>query len=181
VHDTQGDLAFYSGDNKAAKDHYQQALQMANRAKAPATILMARLNLARVGIAEGRSAAVVNDLRSISQEADRQGMKYLALVSSVDLATAMINSKDYAHAQDVLNQALNTSEKLGTRMQTALIHFQLGNLLQQKGDAQGAKAQYGQATGMLDEIQKEQGAEKVMQRADLKAVYDRAKQGSTGA
>jgi tetratricopeptide (TPR) repeat protein len=139
------------------------------------------LNLARVGIAEGKSASVVNELRSISQEADRQGMKYLALVSSVDLATAMINSKDYARAQDVLNQALNTSEKLGTRMQTALIHYELGNLLQQKGDAQGAKAQYGQATSLLDEIQKEQGAEKVMQRADLKPVYDRSKQGSTGA
>jgi tetratricopeptide (TPR) repeat protein len=134
-----------------------------------------------VGIAEGRSAAVVNDLRSISQEADKQGMKYLALVSSVDLGAAMINNKDYARAQDVLNQALNTSEKLGTRMQTALIHYQLGNLLKQKGDKQGATAEYGQASSLLDDIRKEQGAEKVLQRADLKTVYNASKQGSTGA
>jgi len=181
VHNAQGDLAFYSGDNKAAKEQYRQALQMATHAKAPEPILVSRLNLARVGIAEGRSAAVVNELRTISQEADKQGMKYLALVSSVDLAAALINTKDYARAQDVLSQALNTSEKLGTRMQTALIHFELGNLLKQKGDAQGAKAEYGQATNLLDELQKEQGSEKVLQRADLKAVYDRSKQGSTGA
>jgi serine/threonine protein kinase/tetratricopeptide (TPR) repeat protein len=181
VHNTQGDLAFFSGDNKTAKEQYQQALQLATRAKAPETVLISRLNLARVGIAEGRSAAVVNDLRSISQEADKQGMKYLALVSSVDLGAAMINNKDYARAQDVLNQALNTSEKLGTRMQTALIHYQLGNLLKQKGDKQGATAEYGQASSLLDDIRKEQGAEKVLQRADLKTVYNASKQGSTGA
>jgi hypothetical protein len=34
---------------------------------------------------------------------------------------------------------------------------------------------------MLDEIKKEQGAEKVLQRADLKPVYERAAQGATAA
>ncbi len=178
VHNTQGDLAFYSGETKAAKEQYQQALQMATRVKALETVLVAKLNLARVAIAEGRSAAVIGDLRGISQDADRQGMKYLALVSSVDLATALVNNKDYAHAKEVLDQALNTSEKLGVRLQTALIHYQLGNLAKQKGDAQGAAAEYRQAASMLDEINKEQGAEKVLQRADLKPVYERATQGA---
>ena len=66
VHNTQGDLAFYRGDTKAAKEQYQQALQLAQRAKAPETILVAKLNMARVAIAEGRSASVINDLRGIS-------------------------------------------------------------------------------------------------------------------
>jgi eukaryotic-like serine/threonine-protein kinase len=171
VQNTQGDIAFYSGDNKAAREHYQQGLQLAQKAKAPEAVLTSRLNLARVAIAEGRSASVVNELRSISQDADRQGMKYLALVSSVDLATAMINSKDYAGASRVLDQALNTSEKLGIRLQTALIHFQLGNLSKQKGDASSAAAEYKQAASLLDEIKKEQGAEHTLDRADLKAVY----------
>ncbi len=179
VHNTQGDLAFYSGETKAAKEQYQQALQMAMRAKAPETVLISKLNLARVAIAEGRSAAVIADLRGISEDADRQGMKYLALVSSVDLATALVNNKDYAHAKEVLDQALNTSEKLGVRLQTALIHYQLGNLAKQKGDAQGAAAEYRQSASMLEEIKKEQGAEKVLQRADLKPVYERATQGAT--
>ncbi len=176
VYNTQGDLAFFSGDNKAAKEHYQQALQTATKAKAPESILTSRLNLARVGIADGRSAAVVNDLRSISQDADKQGMKYLALVSSIELATALTNTKDYARAQEVLNQALNSSEKFGTRLQTALVHFALGNLLKQKGDASGSASEYKQAASLLDDIKKEQGSDKVLQRADLKAVYDRSKQ-----
>ena len=176
VHNAQGDLAFFGGDNKAAKDQYQQALQLATKAKAPESILTSKLNLARVGIAEGRSAAVVNDLRSITQDADKQGMKYLALVSSIDLATALTNTKDYTRAQEILNQALNTSEKLGTRLQTALVHFALGNLLKQKGDASGSASEYKQAAGLLDDIKKEQGSDKVLQRADLKAIYDRSKQ-----
>jgi eukaryotic-like serine/threonine-protein kinase len=181
VHNTQGDLAFYSGETKAAKEQYQQALQMAMRAKAPETVLISKLNLARVAIAEGRSAAVTTDLRGISADADRQGMKYLELLSSVDLATALVNNKDYAQAKEVLDQTLNTSEKLGVRLQTALIHYQLGNLAKQKGDRQGAAAEYRQAVGMLDEIMKEQGAEKVLQRVDLKLVYERATQGATAA
>jgi serine/threonine protein kinase/tetratricopeptide (TPR) repeat protein len=180
VDNTQGDVAFYSGDNKTAKEQYQQALQLAQRAKSPETVLISRLNLARVGIAEGRSSAMVSELRNISQDADRQGMKYLALVSSVDLATAMVNSKDYAGASRVLDQALNNSEKLGVRLQTALIHFQLGNLAKQKGDASGAAAEYKQAAGLLDDIKKEKGAEHVLDRADLKKVYAEAAQ-SEGA
>ena len=176
VHNTRGDIAFYGGDTKVAKEQYQQALQMAQHAKNPESVLVTRLNLARVAIVEGRSSSVIGELRTISQDADRQGMKYLALVSSVDLATAMVNSKDNAHAKDVLNQALNTSEKLGVRLQTALIHYQLGNLLKQTGDASGSAAEYRQSAGILEEIKKEQGAEKVLQRADLKSVYERSTQ-----
>ena len=178
VHSTQGDLAYFRGDLKSAREQYQQALQLAQRAKSPETVLVAKLDLARVNMAEGRSSSVINDLRSISQEADRQGLKYLALLSSVDLGTAMVNSKDYGHAKEVLDQALNNSEKLGVRLQTALIHYQQGNLLKQTGDASGAASQYRQAAGILDEIKKEPGAEHVLERADLKTIYAQAAEGA---
>jgi eukaryotic-like serine/threonine-protein kinase len=178
VHNSQGDIALYLGDNKTAKEQYQQALQLATHVKAPEAVLASRLNLARVAIAEGRSGSVINDLRTISQDADRQGMKYLALVSSVQLSSAMINNKDYLHAKAVLEQSLNTSEKLGTRLQTALIHYQMGNIFKQTADPSGSKDQYRQALTILDEIKKEQGAEHVLERADLKAVYNASTQGA---
>ncbi len=178
VHNTQGDIAFYRGDAKAAKEQYQQALQTAQHAKGPETLLKSKLNLARLAIAEGRSSSAIGELRAISQEADRLGMKNLALVSSIDLATAMLNGKDYAHARQELDNALNSSEKLGTRMQTAQIHFQLGNLLKQTGDAASAAGQYRQAASLLDEIKKEPGAEHVLERADLQAIYTESTQGT---
>jgi eukaryotic-like serine/threonine-protein kinase len=178
VHITQGDLAFFRGDYKAAREQYQLGVQGATRAKAPETVLVAKLGLARVGIAEGRSQSVIGDLRNLSQEADRQGMKYCALASSVDLASAMISNKDYSHAQQELDRALNTSEKLGTRLQTATIHYLMAKLLKQTGNASGASAQYRQAVTLMDEIKKEPGAEKTLARTDLQALYTEASQGA---
>ncbi len=82
----------------------------------------------------------------------------------------MIKNKDYSHARQALDQALNTSEKLGTRLQTAVIHFQMGNLLKQTGDGSGAADQYRQADALLEEIKKEPGAEHILDRADLRAM-----------
>jgi len=174
VHNTRGDMAFFAGDLKTAKDNYQQGLQFATRGKAPEIVLISKLGLARVAVAEGRSQAAVSDLKSLTQEADRQGMKYVGLVSSVELASAMINVKDYPHAQQQLDQALNTSEKLGTRLQTATIHYLLGKLAEQSGNASASQNQYRQAANLFEEMKKEPGAERLLDRSDLKVMYKAA-------
>jgi eukaryotic-like serine/threonine-protein kinase len=168
---TQGDAAFYRGEYKAARNAYEQAAQAAAKTKDREKTLIPKMNLARVSIAEGRAQAAVPELRAAIQQADRLHLKYYWLRGSVDLAEAMIKSKDYAHARQQLDQALNTSEKMGTRLQTAIIHFQLGNLLKQTGDASGTAGQYRQAATLLDEIKKEPGAEHILDRVDLKVIY----------
>jgi tetratricopeptide (TPR) repeat protein/predicted Ser/Thr protein kinase len=178
---TQGDAAFYRGDYKAARSAYEQAALAAAKAKDREKMLIPKMNLARVSIAEGRAQAAIPDLRAAIQQADSLHLKYYWLRGSVDLAEAMIKSKDYAHARQALDQTLNTSEKLGTRLQTAIIHFQLGNLLKQTGDASGSAGQYGEAATLLDEIKKEQGAEHILDRADLKAMYNDSTQGAQKA
>jgi serine/threonine protein kinase/tetratricopeptide (TPR) repeat protein len=177
VHNTRGDMAFLAGDVKAAKESYQQGFQFASRAKAPETILVAKLNLARIAVREDRSQAVVTELKSLEQEADRKGMKYWALESSVELASAMISGKERAPAQQQLDQALNTSEKMGTRLQTATIHYLLGKLAEQSGNATAAQNQYRQAANLFEEMKKEPGAEKILQRSDLKAMHELASKG----
>jgi len=103
-------------------------------------------------------------------------MKFMGLVSSVNLATALINSKDYVAGRQELDRALNASEKMGTRVQTAAIHSSLGEIALKTGDAAGAVTQHKQATALLDEIKKEPGAERIMERVDLKAIYNDAAQ-----
>ena len=175
---TQGDAAYYRGDYKAARSAYEQAAQVAANTKDRGKILISRMNLARDSIAEGRTQAAIPELRAAIQQAETLHLKYDWLRGSVDLAEALIKSKDYAHARQELDQALNTSEKLGTRLQTAIIHFQLGNLLKQTGDASGAASQYRQAAALLDEMKKEPGAEHILDRADLKTVYKESIQGA---
>jgi len=175
---TRGDAAFYRGEYNSARGAYEQAALIASRKKERQSLLIAKMNLARVAIAEGRAQAAIPELRAAIQEADTLHLKYYWLRGSVDLAEAMIKNKDYAHARPQLNQAMNISEKLGTRLVTAIIHFQLGNLLKQTGDAPGAAGQYRQAVTLLDEIKKEQGAEHILDRADLKVMYIEATQGA---
>ncbi len=176
---TQGDIAYYGGDLKAARGFYEQAATAAARAKDRDKATLARLNLARVTVAEGKPAA--SDLKAAIQQADSQHLTYYALRGSVDLAEATIKSKDYAQARQMLENDQTRSEKLGTRIETARIHFLLGEAIRLGGDPRAATSQYGQAMRALDDLKKEAGSEHLLDRADLKAIYAEAsKQFSSG-
>jgi eukaryotic-like serine/threonine-protein kinase len=178
---TRGDVAFYRGDMKAARSAYEQAASIAAKSKQKDLALIARMNLARVTLAEGRSQAAINDLRKGIQQADEMHLRYFSVRGSVDLAEAMINLKDYSHARTELENALGASEKLGLRIEGARIHYLLGKLAKLTGSGNDATAQYRQVVSMLNEIKAEPGAEKLLQRPDLKAIYDDSMQGSQAA
>jgi serine/threonine protein kinase/Tfp pilus assembly protein PilF len=176
---TQGDVAYYSGDFKAARGFYEQAAAAAAHGKDRDKAAIARLNLGRVSVAEGKPAAA--DLKAAVQQADSQHLTYYALRGSVDLAEATIKSKEYAQARQMLENDQTRSEKLGTRIETARIHFLLGEAIRLGGDPRAATGQYGQAMRALDDLKKEAGAEHLLDRADLKAIYAEAsKQFSSG-
>jgi serine/threonine protein kinase/tetratricopeptide (TPR) repeat protein len=178
---TQGDVQFYRGDFKGAGGFYDQAARAASRGTDREQILISKLNLARVAIAGGRAQSAVGDLRTLTQQADALNMKYLALESSVDMADAIVENKDYSHAQQELQADLGKSEKLGTRYQTVRIQYLLGNAVRLAGDATEASGHYRQALNLLDEMKKESGAEKLLQRQDLKSMYDESTHWSAGA
>jgi tetratricopeptide (TPR) repeat protein/predicted Ser/Thr protein kinase len=170
VSNSQGDVAFYQGDFKAAKSSYEQALRLASRTSDKDVLLAAKLNLARLAVADGRSHSAIGDLKSLAQQADAQGRKYISVASSVLLADAMTKNKDYAAARQELQRSLGRSEKLGLRLESARIHYLLGTALRLSGNASEASSQYREAARMLDEIGKEQGAEHLIERFDLKTI-----------
>ncbi len=172
---TQGNVQRYRGDWKAARGFYEQALRAASRGTDPDQILISKLHLAEAALAEGHGQTVV-DFRNLAQQANSRGLKYLSLQSSVDMAEAMIESKDYSHAQQELQTALSTSEKLGSRYLSARIHYLLGNALRLGGNAAEASTHYRQALSLIDEMRKEPGAEKLLERADLKSLVTQASQ-----
>jgi tetratricopeptide (TPR) repeat protein len=173
---SQGDAAFYQGDLKAARSAYEQALRLASHTADKDILLTSKLNLARLNVADGRSRIEVSDLRTLGQQADAQGRKYISVASSVLLAEALITNKDYSAARQELQRDLGRSEKLGLRLETARIHYLLGTSLRLSGNAPDAAAQYREAVRLLDEIGKEPGAEHVNERYDLKPVYADAAQ-----
>ena len=178
---TRGDIAFYRGDYKAAGAAYAQAAAAATKSKDREKALIAKANLARVAIAEGRSSSAIGELRSAIQEANAIRLKYYWLRSSVDLGEAMIKVKDYSHARQQLDSALSTSEKLGLRLESARVHDLLGTAMQAAGDVSEAKRQHELASSMFSELQKDPGAEHLMDRSDLKAMYSQSTPGAQAA
>jgi len=173
---TQGDVQRYSGDLKSADTLYQQALRAALRGKDPDDILLCRLHLAKIALNRGSSDSAIREFRKLQEQADSRNLKFRSLESSVDLAEAMINGKDYAHALQELQTDLGKSEKLGSREQSARIHYLLGKALRLSGNSADAALQYRQSASLLDDMRKDPGAEKLLDRSDLKSLYTEASQ-----
>ena len=172
----RGDAYFYHGDLKSAAGSYEQASRLASRVADRDVLFTAKLNLAKVAVADGRSRTAVNDLRTLAQQADSQGRKYISVVSSVLLGEAMIRNKEYATARQELQRGLGRAERLGLRLDIARVHYLLGEALRLSGNASESASQYREAGRGLDEIRKEQGAEHLAERYDLKPVYTAAAQ-----
>jgi eukaryotic-like serine/threonine-protein kinase len=169
---TQGNVFFYRGDPKGAKNLYQQGLQMASRAKDEDRILLSKLNIANADVAMRQPQAAAGSLRQLVTQADASGRKYLAVRCSVALAEASVAAKPDTRGRQELEQLLGKSERLGVRMESARIHYLLGSSLRATGDAAAAAGQYKQTLRILDDVKREPGAEHLLERSDLKAVYD---------
>jgi len=167
----QGDSAFYRGDFKSAQVFYGQALQAASRTNDRDKVLASKIGQAEVATHEGRSQQAVSSFKSLRQEADSLGLRFLSLECSIDLAEALVNAKDYSRARQELEPALGKAEKLGSRTLLAKDHCLLATALRATGDGTEATPHYREALRLLDEIRKEAGAEKAIERADLKAIY----------
>jgi tetratricopeptide (TPR) repeat protein len=171
VLNARGNVSFYRGDFKGAKASYEQALRSAGRSTEKDKVLTAKLNLAKVAIAEGHSQATISGLRSVSAAAAATGNKYLMLESAVCSVEALIESKDYTHARSQLESLLDKSEQLGLRLLTAKIQYLIASSMRAAGSGE-AVARYGQTIALLDELRKEAGSEHLLERSDLHKMYE---------
>jgi serine/threonine protein kinase/Tfp pilus assembly protein PilF len=167
----QGDVAFYQGDPKSARTLYEKALQAATQSKDREKILESKIRLAKAGLSEGHSREAISSLKDLAREADSLGLKYLSVECSIDLAEAQVNAKDYSHAREALDRALNQSEKLGLRTLLARTHYLLATVFRLTGNVPDASGHYREALRYLDEIEKDTGSDAVLKRSDLNVIY----------
>jgi tetratricopeptide (TPR) repeat protein len=170
IYNFQGDALYYKGDIKSARSFYDRALQAANQAKEPDKILISKINLARQDVREGRAAAGLASLRTLAQEADRQGLKYRSLECSIYAAEAMLETKKFEPAKQELERDIAQSEKLGLNPLNMLAQYLLGDVLRESGSAADAQDHYRQALRLLDTMTKDPGADKLLNRWDFSTV-----------
>jgi len=170
----QGDSSFYRGDLRGARQLYQQAVQVASHSNDRHAVLQSNINLLKVAVKEAGPQAAMVRLKSLAEEADALGLKYLALEASVYLAQAEMDTGNYSHARQGLERTLARSDKLGVRELTAQIHYLMATAIRFGGNEKEAGIHYKESVRLLDEIRKEPGAEKILQRSDLNSIYNEA-------
>ncbi len=172
---TRGDVAFYKGDLKGAEELYQSAMRLTARAKDNDTLVQSKLNVAKMAIAQGRAKDALSLLRPLLNS-DGTVSAYLSLRSAIAVSEAEIGVKDYAHAQRDLEQNLSAAEKAGMRLDMARINYLLGmsGRLSGSTDRTQIAYHYAEAVRLLEAIKSEPGAENILHRSDLKAIYDDA-------
>jgi Tfp pilus assembly protein PilF len=113
-------------------------------------------------------------LRQLMQQADEQGVPNVSVECAIFMAEAMIQAHDNAQAQQELERTLLRSDKIGLWPLSARAHYLLGNAMRASGNQTEAQQQYRNAVQLLDQMRKEQGADKILQRSDFKAIYEEA-------
>jgi len=169
IQSLQGDNAFYSGDLKAARQYFTQAQQAAAHSTDHNLVLLAKFNLAKIGVAEGHGQASIAMLTTIKDEATKSGFKYLAAQSSLYLAQALIDTKNAAKAKDLLQSALLLADKLGLLAMKAQGHLLMARALQREGKAADADLERKAAARVFDDIQTESHFD-LRTRSDFAAI-----------
>ncbi len=173
----QGDAFFYQGDFKSASPLYTQALQAATRSKEPDKILIAKTNLARVEVQEKKTQDAISSLKPLIQQAEDLGLKHISVECSLSMAEAMMQGRDNEKARQELQRALLRADKLGLQPLSARAHYLLGTIAQSSGNSNEAQDNFRETLRLLDTMKKDPGAEKILQRADLKAIYEASTSG----
>ena len=168
----QGDAFFYQGNFKAARSLYDQALQAAARSKDGQAIMVAKMGLAKLEVREKSGRQAIPSLRTLIQQADDLGLKYSSVECSIFMAEAMVQSHDYTHGRQELQRALLIADKLGQQPLSAHAHYLLATIARESNDNTEAQDHYRAVVRTLDTMKKEAGSEKLLQRSDMKLMYE---------
>jgi tetratricopeptide (TPR) repeat protein len=179
--DIQGNAFFYQGNLKDARSLYEQALQAATRSKDPELILTAKMGQAEVEVRDGQGPRAIPQLRTLVQQADDLSLKYRSVEESIFMAEAMMQGHDYSHAGQELQRALQRSDRLGQQALSVQAHYLLGNIAHESASRADEQQNYRWVVNTLDTMRKDPGAEKLLQRSDLKLMYEESLRRSQAA
>jgi eukaryotic-like serine/threonine-protein kinase len=170
---TQGDVAFYRGDYKAAAGLYDSAQKSASRTKENAVIVLSRLNVAKAQTAQGQYQ---NALRTLPSALNSKGSINANLALAIDLirVEAEIGLKDYEKAEHELQEHLASAQRAGVRFELARMYYLLGTATRLSGNPSRATDYYREALRLFDLIRSDSGSDKIMQRVDFKTMYDQS-------
>jgi len=175
-----GDSYMYAGNYAEAKQQYDKAAVVAARSKDREQSAVSQFGLARLDVLQGHGAAAIPILQRLGAETDAMGLKALSVQASVYLAQAELVAKRLQPAEQELARALNRADNLGLVVEQAQAHYLLGQLATVTGKEKQFGFQYRDTVKLLESISKEPGVGHLLDRADLKGIYQDAKKAYQG-
>lgn len=176
-----GEVSFYKGDYSAARQQFTQAFQTATHAADREQIFVSKVNLAKVDVQQGHGATAIAALKKLAEDTDSLGLKALSVECSIYTGQALIQKKDRKGAETELDRALARADKLGLRVLLAQAHYWLAQSALQSGNTREATPHFRQVVSILEEISKEDGSAKILERADLSPIYQESRKSFQGA
>lgn len=170
------DSYFYRGDYSSASQQYQRALQAAGKSPNDQT-LRAQVGLARTDLEQGRAQPAVMLLQKAMQDATSMGLKALSVQASIFYAQALLATNRADIARKQLGNALAQADGLGMQLELARVHY----LLAKAGKPKDAGPHYQVAARILQSLSTQPGASHILDRPDLKAIYNAARSDQVGA
>jgi tetratricopeptide (TPR) repeat protein len=169
-----GDSYMYAGKFDDARQQYKKAAETADRAKSREQSALSRFGLARLDILQGHGAAAIPVLRKLGQETDALGLKALSVQASLYLARAELAANKPQLADQELARALNRADKLGLIIEKAQAHYLMGALATVTNKEKQLGSEYRDTVNTLETISKQPGMEHLLDREDLKGMYQDA-------
>jgi len=168
VLNTQGEIALYHGETPSARQYFQKAQQTLGHREEKTTAARIQLNLARVALLQGNQKEAQKLLAPYANETSSLP-RTLAIQISIAYAESLIRSGDTARARPILLANLGETEKAGMKLQTARIYSLMS--LTAKTNPEEAASFSTRAIKALDDIRALPGSDKLLNRADLSALY----------
>jgi tetratricopeptide (TPR) repeat protein len=165
-----GDAFYYRGDLKSAEGFFSQALAASSGDVEKEVVLLSKFDTAKCEVAEKRYQAAIAPLKAVVRDADASGLKYLSTAAQLELAEALIGTRQYPAARKELDASMEACQKLGLRSLLARSDYLLGRTLELTGNRTEASSHYADARRILDEIRKESGSDAILKRQDLAAI-----------
>jgi tetratricopeptide (TPR) repeat protein len=166
----QADRLYYAGDVKGASQMAEQAAQAASRGSDRSLTLLAQAEVAMIASAGQPTKALAAKLATLSQDADKLGLKSLSVECAVRRAETLLKLGETASARQETDRSLARAEELGLRVPLARAHYLRATILRAAGDAE-ARREYAAALRLLEDIKGEDGSQSVLMRADLKSMH----------
>jgi len=166
----QAENAFFKGDAASATRMAAEAVQAASRGSDRSMDLWARFVAANASAAAQPARATAATLAQIGRQAQAAGLAYLSVSCALQRADVLLRSGDHSQARLLAEDTLASAETAGLRELRARSEYVLAAAMRLAGNAQ-ARRHYTAALQLLEEMAREDGSQKLLERADLKAIH----------